>query len=393
MRPDQIQGNHFNPEVFPDQETLDQSDWRKGPIKTLSKPFLNLSTSSVGVNEKLHLTLRLSQQASQAQRTPPCLSNLPELKIFSFFFLFFKQCLLFLTTVWVRHFTHIDNILSFHTGSRPSKSLARYSSAHWGCVHLLPRSPRAFQLLSVGLLSFLTATTAASLLSVAGPSGPHGGTLLDYPLSKRTEEDHKTPQLLGWKPNTSWALWDSTGKPWIMASTATPSSVMPLSPLAVSLRKGSSATKVRTFQVFRWKKLNNYKEESQYMMLLLFYPDLSLWWSMFYYCLTLIVGLLFYIFSRVTLTRHSNPRLCRWFLQCIFCYLAAKAIEFHFRKFFPCCIVIEAGAQLCLKLHDRPAPVPQSVQWWVFICHSLKLMNDTLLETLGVCIIPTKKNE
>lgn len=125
----------------------------------------------------------------------------------NFFFL-----LLFLPTVWVRHFTHIDNILSSHMGSRPSKSLARYSFALWGCVHLLPRSPRVFQLLSVGLLSFLTSTTAASLLSVAGPSGPHGGTLLDYPLSKRTEEDHKTPQLLGWKPNTSWALWDQSAQ-------------------------------------------------------------------------------------------------------------------------------------------------------------------------------------
>lgn len=34
---------------------------KKGPINTLSRPFLK-STSSMGVNEKLHLTLRFSQQ-------------------------------------------------------------------------------------------------------------------------------------------------------------------------------------------------------------------------------------------------------------------------------------------------------------------------------------------
>lgn len=130
-------------------------------------------------------------------------------------------------------------------GSKPSKSQARYSSAYWDCIHLLPRFPRTF----LRLLSFLTPTTATCLLSMAGPSGPHGGTLHDYPFSKRTEEDHKTPQLLGWKPNTSLTLsLVSTGKPWIMASTAPPSSVMPLSPLAVSVGKGSSATKVRAFQ-------------------------------------------------------------------------------------------------------------------------------------------------
>lgn len=55
---------HFNPEAFSYWEILDEPDWQKHAINTLSRPFLNLSTSSVWLSEKLHLTLYLSQQES-----------------------------------------------------------------------------------------------------------------------------------------------------------------------------------------------------------------------------------------------------------------------------------------------------------------------------------------
>ncbi|TNN69024.1 hypothetical protein EYF80_020727 [Liparis tanakae] len=47
-----------------------------------------------------------------------------------------------------------------------------------------------------------TGTPLFSVAAVAGSSGPRGGTLLDYPLSKRTEEDHETPSpsCLGGNP-------------------------------------------------------------------------------------------------------------------------------------------------------------------------------------------------
>ena len=61
VRPGKNTRKPFQPWGLSRSETLDQSDWWKGPINTLSRPFLK-STSSVGVNEKLHLTLRLSQQ-------------------------------------------------------------------------------------------------------------------------------------------------------------------------------------------------------------------------------------------------------------------------------------------------------------------------------------------
>lgn len=124
--PDQIQGSHFNPEVSWDQETLGSVKLTKGSIKTLSGPFLNLSTSSMGVSEKLPLSLCLTQQASKAQHTLSSLNNVPEPKTLAFSFSY--TCLLFLSTVW--HFTTINSVLHSHIGSRPSKTLSRY--AQWG---------------------------------------------------------------------------------------------------------------------------------------------------------------------------------------------------------------------------------------------------------------------
>lgn len=142
--------------------------------------------------------------------------NLPELKTFVSFIS--PQCLS------QTHFTRSDNVLSSHITSRPSESLARYSPSHWCCVHLLPKSPGVVQLLSAGLLSFSTSATEASLPSVAavaGSSGPHGGTVLDYPLSKGST---KLPSPAAWM-KTQHQLGSvrpvSTGKPRIMASSAT----------------------------------------------------------------------------------------------------------------------------------------------------------------------------
>ena len=136
--PGKIQRNHSNPEAIPHWETLDQSDWRKGPINTLSRPFLKLSTSSVGVRESLtQPCVSPSRGAtSQAPHAPPCLRNPPELKTFAF------QPVSFISSHHLSqtHFTRIDDILTSHIGSRPSKSLARYCPSHWSCVHLLPES-------------------------------------------------------------------------------------------------------------------------------------------------------------------------------------------------------------------------------------------------------------
>lgn len=140
--PGKIQGNHFNPEAFPHRETLDQSDWRKGPINTLSRPFLKLSTSSVGVSEKLHLTLRLSQQESCFTGcTSPTLSEKPPWpeNICSLTSVF-----LFLPIIWVRH---ISPILTTSWLPTPVQDLPRYlpdillhTGAVFTCCQSLPES-------------------------------------------------------------------------------------------------------------------------------------------------------------------------------------------------------------------------------------------------------------
>ncbi len=75
---------------------------------------------------------------------------------------------------------------------------------------------------------------------------------------------------------------------------------------------------------------------------------------------------------------------------------SGKVIEFHFRKFFPRCIFIQAGAQLCLEtLWQACSSAPECAMKRVFICHSLKLitMNDTLLKKIRVYIIQRKQFE
>lgn len=188
--PDKIQGNHFNPEAFPDQETLDQSDWRKGPINTLSEPFLKLSTSSVGVREKLQQTSRLSQQESRfTSSARPTLSERTP----------WTENICFLNSVF--YFSPLLQSDTFHSYWQHPEFPHWFNSfqVSWQTFSFtlvlcspVARSPRVFQLLSAGLLSPLTSLLRVA--AVAGSSGPHGGTPLNYPLSKRPEEDHKIPK-------------------------------------------------------------------------------------------------------------------------------------------------------------------------------------------------------
>ncbi len=210
--PDKIQGNHFNPEAFPDQETLDQSDWWKGPINTMSKPFLKSSTSSVGGKWKAspNLAPLPAGELLHTLRTPPsCADKTPWTEN-----IYFSTSLLFLPTVSVRH-PSLSSTASWVP--KLVQVLSRHFPSHWCCVHLWPGIPESFSCYPAGLLSFWV--SAARHLSARGgcshrAAGPHGGTRLNYPLSKSTEEDHKNTQdqLLGWKPNTSWALWDQAAQ-------------------------------------------------------------------------------------------------------------------------------------------------------------------------------------
>lgn len=121
----------------------------------------------------------------------PRLSNPSELRIFAF------EPASFISSHHLSqtHFTNIDDILSSHVGSRCSSPLARYSPSYWSCIHLLPTSPRVSQSPFLQACFYILATRT-SLLSEAAVgvfSGPHRGTELDYPLSKRAEGDHRTP--------------------------------------------------------------------------------------------------------------------------------------------------------------------------------------------------------
>ena len=191
MWPGKIEGNQLNPEAFPHRVTLDQWDWWKGPINTLSRPFLKLSTSSVGLSEKLQQTLYLSQQENCfTGSTCPTLSEKPP----------WTESPCFLTSVFY-FFPSFDT-------SRPywqhPDCPRRFKSFQVTCqifsFTLVLCSPvaKVSRSLPAALcrpLVFASATgmPLLSVAAVAGSSGPHGGTQFDYTLSKRTEEDNTKP--------------------------------------------------------------------------------------------------------------------------------------------------------------------------------------------------------
>lgn len=233
--PDKIQGNHFNPEAFPDQETLDQSDWRKGPINTLSRPFLKLSTSSAGVSEKLHLTLRSlpAGELLHKLRAPR--------PVWATFLNWKHLCLLFLPTVWVRHISPILTTSWVPTSVQDLPShlpdILPHTGAVFTCCQCLPESSSCslpacclFRRLQRGRLS-------SARLQWQGPQGLMEGlclTILFQRGPKRTKEHPSPAAWMEIQHQLGSVRPVSTGKPRIMASTATPSSVTPLSSLAAS---------------------------------------------------------------------------------------------------------------------------------------------------------------
>lgn len=211
--PGKIQGNHFNPEAFPHRETLDQSDWRKGPINTLSRPFLKLSTSSVGVSEKLHLTSRLSQQESCfTGSTSPTLSEKPS---------------------WTENICSLTSVFYFFP-SFESDTFHPYwqhpDFPHWFKTFHVTCQIFSFTLVLCSPVAKVSQRLPAALcrpvvfLDVCnGDASPRRGcsgralraSWRDSTWLSSFKEDwrgwQKTlAQLLGWKPNTSWALWDQS---------------------------------------------------------------------------------------------------------------------------------------------------------------------------------------
>ncbi|CAK6950374.1 Hypothetical predicted protein [Scomber scombrus] len=99
-------------------------------------------------------------------------------------------------------------------------------------------SPRIFQLLSVGLLSFRRlqeGCLSTVWLKWQGRQGLMEGLNLTILFQRGLKRTTKHPSPAAWM-ETQHQLGSvrpvSTGKPWIMASTATPSSVTLLSSLA-----------------------------------------------------------------------------------------------------------------------------------------------------------------
>lgn len=225
-----------------------------------------------------------------------------------------------------------------------------HSGAAFTCCQCLPESSSCSLQACCLFRCLQQGTSLLNVVAVAGSSGPHGGTQLDYPLSKRTEEDHKTPYP---------SCLDRNPTPAGLCETSQYRKAMDYS-LHCHTIFSSAAVVLGCQSTFeeslRWNKLNNCKDKKQYSVQFLnaaIVPsaDVSLslsqssLFSLFHFdCRGTVLQ-----YSGTTLTSHSNPRLCKWFLQCTCCCLVANVIEFHFRKFFPCCIVIQAGVQLCLE--------------------------------------------
>lgn len=237
--PDKIQGNHFNPEAFPDQETLDQSDWRKGPINTLSRPFLKLSASSVGVSEKIQLTLRLSQQESGfTSAAHPTLSEQPS----------WTENICFLTSVFY-------SFPPFESDTFPQYwQLPEFP--HWFKSFQVTCQIFSFTLVLCSPVSNASQSLPAALCrpvvsldvcnrDVSPQCGCSGRVLraswrdssLTILFQRGQKRTTKHPSPAAWT-ETQHQLGSvrpvSTGKPRITASIAAPSSVTPLSSLAAS---------------------------------------------------------------------------------------------------------------------------------------------------------------
>lgn len=307
--------------LFSRWEILDQSDWRKHPINTLSRPFLKLSTSSVGLSERLHLKLYLSQQESCFTTSAgPTLSEQPSWTgnicfVVSFFLpIICSDPFLLYWQVWLPALVQ-----------ETSKSLAGKTSLRWCIVY---NTRYCSQCLPAAFCTSVVFLDVFNRGASPWCDSSHRVFRASTSLSSFKEDwrgfKNTLAQLLRQKSNTSWPV---TGKPWITVSAVTPSSLIPLSTYYWG-------TKVRTFQRL---KLNNCKTSIWciFELLLLLLKKLQ-------HVFLLIIGILFYIF----LTSHSNPSLRWWLLQCIFCCLVANVIKFHCRKFFSCCVFTEAGAQV-----------------------------------------------
>lgn len=95
--PDKIQGNHFNPEAFPDQETLDQSDLTKRPNQHTVKALPKVVHFLCGGNRKASSNLA-SFPAGELSAPRPVWATFLNWK-----HLPFNRFLLFLPAIWVRH--------------------------------------------------------------------------------------------------------------------------------------------------------------------------------------------------------------------------------------------------------------------------------------------------
>lgn len=148
-----------------------------------------LSTSFL-VCEKLHLTLWISQQASQAQHTPSCPSNI----------CFLHQCFLISSHQFsLTTFSHIDNILSSHTGSKCFPVIYQIFSNT--LLTEIPCCQGVLGLSSCCLLGCCLFTTAASFHSVSGPSVTLWSCAATVPCANTAE----IPQFVSC--NSSWSDW------------------------------------------------------------------------------------------------------------------------------------------------------------------------------------------
>lgn len=244
--PDQIQGNHFNPEVFPDQETLGSVRLTKRPNQDTVKALPELVHFPSGGKWKASPN-SAPLPASFKSSAHSILSEQPSwTKNISFFFFFFYQCFFplfdsdispMLTTSWVP--TLVQDL--------PSHLPDMRTGAVFTCCQGLHECSSC-SLLACCLFGCLQQQRLSSVWQ--GPQGLTEGLYLMILFQRGLKRTTKRPSPAAWmetQHHLSSVRPVSTGKPRIMANTATPSSVMLLSPLADCLRKSSSVTKVRTF--------------------------------------------------------------------------------------------------------------------------------------------------